>query len=244
MSSSETNWLTLLSSTLEFSPSFLKVFDEKLVEHARSLTGIDLRSGEYGLLPPDSEFEVQYKQLDSFNIASVEGYLVGPDAVGHPVTAIWYCPSLPHEPIDPTNQLPEDITLEVYWAEFPIDEFRAYTKPTLPPIEIPAELSFQVEWRTLTWPDVHLEMQAQDSYTEAQTVQIENAIDRTILHWNEQQDNQGKVHYRGDMHLINSSHLEIHIDFGSASKNVVQLLLQNLDNITKPNFLRKVTFNS
>jgi hypothetical protein len=244
MSSSETNWLTLLSSTLEFSSSFLKVFDEKLVEQARSLTGINLRSGDYGFLPPDSGFEVQYKQLDSFNVASIDGYLVGPDAVGHPVTAIWYSSSLPNERINPASQLPEDTKLEVYWAEFPIDEFRAYTKPILPPIEIPTKLSFQVEWRTITWPDVHLELQAQDSYSEAQIAQIEDAIDRIISHWNEQPDDKGKVHYRSNIHLLNSSQLKIHIDFGSASKDIVQLLLQDLDNIAKPNFVRKVTFSS
>ena len=245
MSSSETNWLTLLSSTLKFSPSFLKVFDHKLVEHTRLLTGIDLCSKEYKLLPPNSEFEVHYKHLTPFNVASVEGDLVGPDAVGHLVTAIWYCPSLPHKSIDPTKQLPEDLILEVYWAEFPIDEFRrAYKKSALPLVEIPAKLSFQVEWRTPIWPDVHLEMQTQNSYTEAQIVQIGDAIDRTIAHWNEQRDDKGRVHYRGDIYLLNGSQLKTHIDFGSASKDIIGLLLQNLDKIAKPNFLIKVTFQS
>jgi murein L,D-transpeptidase YcbB/YkuD len=101
-----------------------------------------------------------------------------------------------------------------------------------------------VEWRTLTWSDVHLELQARDSYTEAQTVQIEDAIDRTISYWNEQSDDKGRVHYRGDIYLLNSSLLKIHIDFGSASQEIIQLLLQNLDKIADPNFLIRVVFRS
>jgi hypothetical protein len=244
MSSSSHNWLSLLTSEIDISPSFLKVLDEKLVKYAQSLAGINLHSGEYALLPPDSGFEVCYTKLDKFNIAVLEGYLVGPDAFGHPVTAIWYCPNLPNNAIDPSTELFENFELEIYWSEFPIDGFRAYTKQTVPLVEISAELSFQIEWKTFTWPDVHLVLQMQNDYSEDQLSEILDAIDQTILYWNEQSDNEGKVHYRGNLIPLTDKQVKIHIDFGSASKDIIVLLLQNLDSMTKFNPLELVTFHS
>ncbi len=247
MSSNKNDWLTLLSSNLEFNSSFLHVFEQKLVEHAKVLANVNLRSGKYGLVPPDSGFKVEYRQRNSLTIASLEGYLVDANGLGHPVTAIWYSPIYPDRGIDPQMEISEDYQLQVLWVEFPIDELRSYNQQTKTISEIiPEELDFKVEYGDIAWPDIHLKLQSYSTYEQAEVFLVEGVIDQTISGWDKKhkENNKGTVHYRSESNLIAPNKLYIHIDFGSADKKVLSVLLRNLNDMIKPNFLEKVIIHS
>jgi hypothetical protein len=244
MSSCEVNWLSLISETIVVSPSFLKVLDEKLVEHAYLLTGINLRNGQYGLLPLDSGFEIHYKLLNQFNVGVLQGYLVGPDAFGYPATAIWYCPSLPNQAIEPNMEVTDNCQLEIFWAEFPIDELCSHKQETIPLVELSTELYFKLEWKLFSCIDVYLLLQMQNAYSQEQILHIKNAINETLVSWNEQSDNEVKVHYISDVKLLTDTQIEFHIDFGSADNNIFILLIQKLDSIAQANYLEKVIFHN
>ena len=242
MSSLKSHWLTLLSSELAFSESFTEALNTKLVDHARLLASVNLSNGAFGFVPLDSGFEIQYKQLSQFHVGSVSGYLIGPDGRGHEATAIWYCSNHVDEAIEPTAALPNDYQIEAYWADFPIDEMREYTRQTVPPVEVPSNLGFEVEWKAFSLPDVSIELQAKDNYTEDQVQKIEAAIDQTILEWNGKPGEVGRIHYGGKIDRIAGSKLKIHIDFGSAGSAVFLLLLQKLQRIEIPSFIQKIIF--
>ncbi|MEM9540013.1 MAG: hypothetical protein AAGA60_11010 [Cyanobacteria bacterium P01_E01_bin.42] len=233
----KTKWLTQFAAGLNCSGSFLQVLEAKLVEHARSLSGVDLRNGEYVFLPSDASFKICYKQLNSCKVAAVSGDLVG-HAMGYPATVIWYCPSLPHEAIAPAEAIDDRLQLEAYWSEFPVEEFRDRAKLILPFIEISEQFNFQIEWEVIIWPDIVLQLQVRDDGDRSGIEEIEAAIAQTFSQWNAQEDyHLGVIHYVGEVRHIARNTLAIHIDFGSADRNAVRLLLRNLNAIGDCDFL-------
>lgn len=218
-------WLSLLCSTLNCSDNFCELLDLQLARQIYIQTGIDIRNGFF-LVPENSV--VHY---DQNNIAYLDVDLIGPDNFGYSSLISWRCEAHPDLQITPDNPLLPDgeYRLEAWWQVLPIEELKKYSKPPAPPI--PESFYFPVEWEWFALPDIYLELQIRQEFSQGQIKLIEVALEQVRTDWNREAEKHGIIHNWSGLYRIEAQQYEMKIDFGSTDYAALSHWLEALENL-------------
>ena len=112
-------WHSLLIAELSIAPGIADELSRQLVSHARE-QGVALDDGRHAFVPADHGSEVQYHRFDDdLAIASIEGYLVCPDAMGHPAVFAWRSKTGADLMLTPERGVAD---LQFFWLTLPAPE--------------------------------------------------------------------------------------------------------------------------
>jgi len=226
------NWLMGTCAALSCSASFADALSQQLTKHAQQIAGVDLASGNYGLVPPEDGIHYNKHHIGFFNTD-----LVGPDGFGYPVTIGWQCLAHHQEHIRPEDDIRPDCRLQIVWITFPITEL---SKATQQVGDSAHDFPFRFERATQRWPDVHMTLDAVSTYSAQQLSELDQAIDAAVRSWNEHHSAEGTIHYRSELDHPSPRRAELHIDFGSAPQDALFAVLDQLAQTIGPNVVQNV----
>ncbi|HWN71464.1 MAG TPA: hypothetical protein VNM90_27685, partial [Haliangium sp.] len=221
----EIRWNTLLLQQIGASREFADAMDAQLGAQARQLAGIDLLDGRFAILPADGELEIETKQLADRVVSAVAVDLVGPDATAEPAVLAWLSQQRPGQAVEPAS-CTDDTAIQFFWARFPIEEMKRYTRTQTHPSAAPVR--FPVETSVFGWPDVILSLELRKADGDSQR-RVEAALDGAIAAWN--MASASKIHHRGPVQTSGERTVQVHLDFGSAGPEAMSRMAEALDSV-------------
>ena len=217
-------WFDMLAAEIRMAPGFAAALETQLRDHARTLAGVDIASGDYSLLPPDHGFTVTFRTTGDVVVGVIEGVLVDPSAFGHPVVLSWRATGAAGERIQP-DQARSD--LEFFWLQFPIAELSAGTRVDTAAIASQVTAPFPVDWDVHHWSSVWLALHAQRAFTADEVAALIAVVQRAVRDWNARES--AKISYLAEPEIApDRTALRCYLDLGASGAAAVVAVLQAL----------------
>jgi hypothetical protein len=141
------------------------VLEQQLADEARTLAGIDLRSGGFTLMV-EWEEPLKVERLAAGEQLVRVG-LLGSD-MEHEVGIGWGCKKHPIERVSPANPPSPDCELCFRWIDLPAEHLRAILSGPVPPLQsVGGPYPFFVETWFLAGKDLYLELERTTPWDEA-----------------------------------------------------------------------------
>jgi hypothetical protein len=220
-----TEWHTLLVAQIPMAPAVAAALSHQLCGQARALAGVELDDGGHAFVPADQAFTVQYIRVNGVTIASIEGYLIGPDAMGHPAVLAWRSKAGADLELTPPRRASD---LEFFWLIFPAAEIARPNRIDTGDWLVRNRFGFEVDLELYTLPDIWLRFTARTAFTPEELTNIASAIGAAIAAWNMR--GQTLVHYCSEPEIpADRRTVAVHIDLGSAQLDALADIIRAVE---------------
>lgn len=218
-------WHTQLVAELLIAPGIAAELSRQLVSKALAQSGVALDDDQHAFLSDIHGFTVQYHGVGESAVATVAGYLVGPDAMGHDAIAAWR--SKTGADLNLTSER-DAADLEFFWLSLPVDELRHPERVDASDWLRQNRFGFAVDIELYKLDDIYLRFIARTMFSDNDVDMMVSVIGTAIEAWNER--GLGAVHYcsgpeiDGDRHMV-----RFFIDLGGSQLDAVAEILRAVD---------------
>ena len=217
-------WHSVLVAELSITPDIAAELSRQLVSEAQALADVALDDGLHAFLSFDT-FSVQYHDVGEEAIASVEGDLVGPDAMGHTAIIGWRSRTGADLRLTPDRGATD---LEFFWLSLPVDELRNPERIDVSGWLRQNRFGFEVDTDLYTLPDISLRFVARTTFSDDDVDMIVDAVAAAIRAWNER--GVGLVHYCSEPKMAGDRRMvRFHVDLGGGQLDALAEILRAVD---------------